>query len=62
MNYLAFTLVASGEHGAAAVFNEIGPYATNAPWETFSASLRRDWHSEFLRMRASVVRPRVRHR
>ncbi|WP_328434831.1 hypothetical protein [Streptomyces sp. NBC_00425] len=62
LNYLAFTLVASGEDGAAAVFNEIGPYATNAPWETFSTSLRRDWHSEFLRMRASVVRPRVRHR
>lgn len=62
LNYLAFTLVASGEDGAAAVFKEIGPYATSAPWETFGTSLRRDWHSEFLRMRASVVRPKARHR
>ncbi|MFD3379527.1 MULTISPECIES: hypothetical protein [unclassified Streptomyces] len=32
LNYLAYTLTATGEGNAAGVFEAIGPYATAAPW------------------------------
>lgn len=62
LNHLAYVLVASGENGANLVFDEIGPYATSAPWAQISASLNRDWQAEFRRMSDSTRAPRSRRR
>lgn len=62
LNHLAFVLVACGEIGAGGVFEEIGQYATNAPWAQVSETLGRDWQSEFRRMRDSSLRRHGEHR
>ncbi|GAB7101850.1 hypothetical protein JCM4814A_01640 [Streptomyces phaeofaciens JCM 4814] len=62
LNHLAFMLAASGEGGADAVFDEIGPHATPAPWAQVAAVLgRHSWQAEFLRARRGC-RPRSHRR
>ncbi|MGW7261092.1 hypothetical protein [Streptomyces sp. NPDC054834] len=55
LNYLAYTLTASGLDGAGQVFEAIGPYATVAPWRLVSES-NRWWQDEFHQARAFALK------
>lgn len=54
LNYLAYTLTASGLPGASAVFEAIGPYATPSPWQDISDSGW--WEDDFRKARSYAMR------
>ncbi|MFM9493692.1 hypothetical protein ACKI1Q_08640 [Streptomyces galilaeus] len=62
LNHLAYALVTCGETGANLVFEEIGPHATSGPWMQVSASLGRDWQTEYRRLRGAAFRQGARYR
>ncbi|MEH0576818.1 MULTISPECIES: hypothetical protein [Streptomyces] len=57
LNYLAYTLTASGMAGAHWVFEAIGSFATPAPWRYVSKA-GRYWEDDFLQARAYAYRRR----
>ncbi|MEU9662686.1 hypothetical protein [Streptomyces chartreusis] len=54
LNYLAYTLTACGQPGAAEVFEAIGSFATPAPWQAVAES--RWWQDEFRQARKYALK------
>ncbi|MBQ0852880.1 hypothetical protein J8N05_32440 [Streptomyces sp. BH-SS-21] len=59
LNYLAYALTATGEGGAAAVFEAIGAHVTTAPWALVTRK-HEWWQEDFLRARRYAMRFRSR--